>query len=487
MKKRWRSFLAGFLCCLLAAGVGFQSIAARREIQVSEDVRIQFGGDDFTPRDANDRVMPVFAYDGSVYAPVRAICEAAGLEVWYDGASRTVQVAQPSPAPTPVPQPGPEDFQHMAFFKEVGSIQVRDGQGRVAWISEGEALERWLKRLDNLYWKDLSLPPAQYAGSGMDLIFFDQEGNYLEKFTDISEGRVVCQGALWEYYGYNLDLGRLKLLLAGKPDETGPEKLFDTEEIAWAVVDGGDAQGGKRVAVKGENLQQLRQNLAPLTFLKGEACPITIGCPVVVILYDKDGRTLGSFASYGEDKISGGGYEYEVMGGEIDWDLINRLLEELPQAAYEEVNPILTLEGAFTADEVQISNSANDQRAVITNPELVKRLAENMGSLEFRVGERVKGSAWDPVEDGRLLVYWGKHEGEGPDSYATFAEMTVVVIDEKTIAFGGDEGYYASPLKGKIDKTLLDQLMDPAGPYSGTEGVHHEAAGRDEEGNIVWP
>lgn len=474
-KRKLTGILALSLSGLAAAGIGFQTVAANREITVSDNVDVVFKQETLTPKDVNGRTLPVFAFDGSVYAPIRAVCEAAGLTVNYDPATRTVFVDEPSPSPGP--QPG--EWDALDLWEKVGSIQVRDGEGRIAHITEKEAVERWIKRLDQTYQPRPDADPSSYEGTGIDLIFFDEEGNYLDKFTDVSEGMVVYQDGFWSLNGCNLDLDRLELLLAGQPDESGPEKLFDVDKIAWAVAHGGDSHSGKRVAIKGEDLEKLRENLKPLSFQKGERLPMVIGCPIGLTLYDENGRVLGGFEPLGEGTVELGRYEYAVTGGEIDWEAVDQLLQDLPEAERPDWDPILTLEGALRADCVLITNGMETERVWVHNPELVKRLAENMGKLEFRVGEHVQGSAWDRVDDGRVFVYWMNGN--------EYAEITTAVLDENTIAFSGDNGYYGSPLEGKIDKTLIDQLLGPTGPYMDTEGLQHEAAGIDANGEPVWP
>lgn len=108
-KKFYVGFLSGFLCCLLAAGIGLQVWGANRNIIINDSINVEFNGQAFTPKDANGRPVPVFTYEGTTYAPIRALCQAAGMEVDYDSAARTAKVtapAAPTPTPTPVsPQP----------------------------------------------------------------------------------------------------------------------------------------------------------------------------------------------------------------------------------------------------------------------------------------------------------------------------------------------------------------------------------------------
>lgn len=100
-KKFYLGFMGGFLCCALVMGIGFQVLGARRNITINDSIRVEFNGKAFTPRDANGKAVPVFSYDGTTYAPIRALCEAAGMDVDYDSATRTAKVtAQLQPVPS---------------------------------------------------------------------------------------------------------------------------------------------------------------------------------------------------------------------------------------------------------------------------------------------------------------------------------------------------------------------------------------------------
>lgn len=109
-KKFYTGFLSGFLCCLLAAGIGVQVLGANRKITINDSIKVEFNGKAFTPKDVNGRAVPVFSYEGTTYAPIRALCEAAGMQVDYDAATRTAKVtAEAAPAPDPSFEPQPTD------------------------------------------------------------------------------------------------------------------------------------------------------------------------------------------------------------------------------------------------------------------------------------------------------------------------------------------------------------------------------------------
>ena len=84
-----KGFGAGILAAVLVVGLSVTALAATRTIQVNDDIKVTLNGASFIPKDANGNEVPLFSYNGTTYAPVRAICEAAGLKVDYDSATYT--------------------------------------------------------------------------------------------------------------------------------------------------------------------------------------------------------------------------------------------------------------------------------------------------------------------------------------------------------------------------------------------------------------
>lgn len=101
MKKFWKNqrvqgFLAGVLCCGLMLSLCGVVYAASRDITVSDGIKILINGKAFQPKDAKGNPVELFNYNGTVYAPVRALCEQIDLKVSYDSATKTVSVTTPS-------------------------------------------------------------------------------------------------------------------------------------------------------------------------------------------------------------------------------------------------------------------------------------------------------------------------------------------------------------------------------------------------------
>ena len=90
MKKGFgKGFATGILVTALTVGLGVSALAATRTITVDDNIRVTINGAAFTPKNEQGKEVPLFSYNGTTYAPVRAICEAAGLKVDFDSASYT--------------------------------------------------------------------------------------------------------------------------------------------------------------------------------------------------------------------------------------------------------------------------------------------------------------------------------------------------------------------------------------------------------------
>lgn len=97
MKGKFSSFLAGVLVTALAVMLPVSALAAsgRLTIEVSP-INVQVNGEVFRPKDAAGNGALVFTYDGTTYAPLRALAEAYGLEVGYDAARNLATVNAPA-------------------------------------------------------------------------------------------------------------------------------------------------------------------------------------------------------------------------------------------------------------------------------------------------------------------------------------------------------------------------------------------------------
>lgn len=87
-----RSFLCGVLACALLLGVVIPAVASTtvEKKLTYNGITIRLNGKVIIPKDANGNTVDPFIIDGITYLPVRAVGEALGLNVSYDGKTHTV-------------------------------------------------------------------------------------------------------------------------------------------------------------------------------------------------------------------------------------------------------------------------------------------------------------------------------------------------------------------------------------------------------------
>lgn len=90
MNERRRGFISGVLTTLLVLSLSLTGFAAAQTISVNGGVKLMLDGKSFVPTDVNGNEVAVFEYNGTTYVPVRAISQAYGKEVAWDGTTRTV-------------------------------------------------------------------------------------------------------------------------------------------------------------------------------------------------------------------------------------------------------------------------------------------------------------------------------------------------------------------------------------------------------------
>ena len=85
MRIKW--FVIGSISTiliLLLLPYAFASFSGGSMTITIDPIKIQVDGNEFRPKDINGNEVLVFAYNGTTYAPLRALAEAYGLYVGYD-------------------------------------------------------------------------------------------------------------------------------------------------------------------------------------------------------------------------------------------------------------------------------------------------------------------------------------------------------------------------------------------------------------------
>ena len=93
MKKRLQGLVSGLLIgSILTSGAVFSKNIQETINAIYMNVKLVIDGEEITPKDVNGNIVEPFIYNGTTYLPVRAIGEAFGKEVNWDGESATVYV-----------------------------------------------------------------------------------------------------------------------------------------------------------------------------------------------------------------------------------------------------------------------------------------------------------------------------------------------------------------------------------------------------------
>lgn len=97
--KKGMYFLAGALAALTLILSSASALASDGSFTITvHPIDIVVNGEVFRPEDANGNSVITFTYNGTSYAPVRALAEEYGLEVGYDPVRNSATVNSPSGA-----------------------------------------------------------------------------------------------------------------------------------------------------------------------------------------------------------------------------------------------------------------------------------------------------------------------------------------------------------------------------------------------------
>jgi len=116
VKKHLFSYLAGVLTAMLvvgAVGTAAATVGSKTASLDYNNISVTLDGQSVALVDANGDAVEPFAIEGTTYLPVRAVASALGLNVNWNGATSTVELATKNgnpidtPAPTPTPTPAP--------------------------------------------------------------------------------------------------------------------------------------------------------------------------------------------------------------------------------------------------------------------------------------------------------------------------------------------------------------------------------------------
>lgn len=97
MKKEQRGFLVGFIVAALMFSMVIPAVASTvQQINATyKNIKITLDGVELVPKDVNGNVVEPFVSGGTTYLPIRAVANALGLNVEWDGNTNTVKLTNP--------------------------------------------------------------------------------------------------------------------------------------------------------------------------------------------------------------------------------------------------------------------------------------------------------------------------------------------------------------------------------------------------------
>jgi hypothetical protein len=99
--KLTKKILSVIIVTTLACTVGITVFASSTNKQITvfyNNIKIYINENLFTPKDANGNILESFIYNGTTYLPVRAVSEALGNSVSWDGNTSSVYIENNNPS-----------------------------------------------------------------------------------------------------------------------------------------------------------------------------------------------------------------------------------------------------------------------------------------------------------------------------------------------------------------------------------------------------
>ena len=97
MKKRLQGLVVGVLIgTILASGAVFAKQTSKKAELFYNNIKIKLNGQEVKPKDANGNYVEPFIIDGTTYLPVRAVANALGISVNWDGNTNSVLLSNQS-------------------------------------------------------------------------------------------------------------------------------------------------------------------------------------------------------------------------------------------------------------------------------------------------------------------------------------------------------------------------------------------------------
>lgn len=149
MREKLKGLVAGLLIGTTVAGGSVWAATGMRSIDVMFDnIKIYMDGELVEPKDANGQTVEPFVYNGTTYLPVRAVSNAIGKDVSWDGVEKVVYLgAKPGSTENWLDVCGPYQYRNGTEYRlsdnkyfTMSGKKYTNGFTLGQWDSNAEAL-----------------------------------------------------------------------------------------------------------------------------------------------------------------------------------------------------------------------------------------------------------------------------------------------------------------------------------------------------------
>lgn len=203
MKKNVLSFASGAIATLLLVGLPVTALAVSGTITIEvSPISVLVDGEVFQPKDAKGNDVMVFTYNGTTYAPLRALAEAYGLEVGYDGERNIATVSkQPTQTQAPIADTGYADFERQWTVKEKPVTHYGDEKIFTVTYSGGLSRSEF-----KAWWKSYDLSTIkEYAERMMAEVQSEVPGYIVTAYFSYGQYNLGSVHAESDFTGSNFD------------------------------------------------------------------------------------------------------------------------------------------------------------------------------------------------------------------------------------------------------------------------------------------
>jgi len=196
MKKRLQGLIAGVLIgTMLTSGIALAANTTTLYNVVANGVKIVVDGKKLSPTDANGNKVEPMIYNGTTYLPVRAVANALGKAVYWDGPNYTVYLGNGAPLPHPTVMIN--DVTNIGdYFFDVELDKLTDNYGNTyasALGSWGDTTFQTLLNMKYSSFKATFYVPQGYNGDKSAKIVIKTDGKIIYSSPEISKTSAPVQ------------------------------------------------------------------------------------------------------------------------------------------------------------------------------------------------------------------------------------------------------------------------------------------------------